>query len=176
MSASMRLEGWFCRVPSTYTFIPRTGRTHKEDFRHGSAAAACGGVTTICDMPNTRPAVVTAEILSKKIEAVATSSYVDFGFGQGTHTNEFAAFRDRGAVGLEAYMVRAPPGSQSVQISCPCRQRDADSGVADAELDGPGSGARRNSSLEGKKLSKSGPPEGRRSARGSVSDDALHET
>src|SRR3954469_24557414 len=38
------------------------GATHKEDFRHGTIAAACGGVTTVCDMPNTKPAVTNGQV------------------------------------------------------------------------------------------------------------------
>ncbi|MCL2397526.1 MAG: dihydroorotase [Defluviitaleaceae bacterium] len=33
------------------------GQTHKEDIATGSAAAALGGFTTVCTMPNTNPAV-----------------------------------------------------------------------------------------------------------------------
>ena len=35
------------------------GQTHKEDLLTGAKAAARGGVTTICAMPNTNPAVIT---------------------------------------------------------------------------------------------------------------------
>uniref|UniRef100_A0A8C8SHF2 carbamoyl-phosphate synthase (ammonia) n=1 Tax=Pelusios castaneus TaxID=367368 RepID=A0A8C8SHF2_9SAUR len=36
------------------------GGTHKEDFASGTAAALAGGVTMVCTMPNTNPAVVDA--------------------------------------------------------------------------------------------------------------------
>lgn len=39
------------------------GQTHKEDLLTGAKAAARGGVTTICAMPNTNPAVDTVEVL-----------------------------------------------------------------------------------------------------------------
>ncbi len=39
------------------------GLTYKEDIATGSAAAARGGVTTICAMPNTKPVVDTVETL-----------------------------------------------------------------------------------------------------------------
>lgn len=39
------------------------GLTYKEDIESGSRAAAAGGVTTICAMPNTKPAVDTVETL-----------------------------------------------------------------------------------------------------------------
>lgn len=39
------------------------GLTYKEDIETGSAAAARGGVTTVCAMPNTKPAVDSVETL-----------------------------------------------------------------------------------------------------------------
>ena len=54
------------------------GYPHKETWKSGSAAAACGGVTTVFDMPNTFPSTGTLEALRLK-QAAATASYVDFG-------------------------------------------------------------------------------------------------
>ncbi|UUX96138.1 allantoinase AllB [Aquabacterium sp. J223] len=54
------------------------GYPHKETWKTGSAAAACGGVTTIFEMPNTNPPTGTLEALRLKQKA-AQSSYVDFG-------------------------------------------------------------------------------------------------
>jgi allantoinase len=54
------------------------GYPHKETWATGSAAAACGGVTTVFDMPNTKPATGTVEALRMKLSA-AQASYVDFG-------------------------------------------------------------------------------------------------
>ena len=54
------------------------GYPHKETWKSGSAAAACGGVTTVFDMPNTKPATGTIEALQMKLRA-AEASYVDFG-------------------------------------------------------------------------------------------------
>lgn len=54
------------------------GYPHKETWKSGSAAAACGGVTTVFDMPNTKPATGTVEALQMKLRA-AEASYVDFG-------------------------------------------------------------------------------------------------
>jgi dihydroorotase len=42
------------------------GMTHKEDLRTGTAAAVAGGVTTVCDMPNTRPPVLGIDELRAK--------------------------------------------------------------------------------------------------------------
>jgi len=54
------------------------GYPHKETWKSGSAAAACGGVTTVFEMPNTNPPTGTLEALRIKQQAAA-SSYVDFG-------------------------------------------------------------------------------------------------
>ncbi|MEC5384345.1 dihydroorotase family protein [Uliginosibacterium sp. H3] len=54
------------------------GYPHKETWKTGSAAAAMGGVTTVFDMPNTKPATGTVEALQIKLRA-AEASYVDFG-------------------------------------------------------------------------------------------------
>ena len=39
------------------------GLTYKEDIKTGSLAACCGGVTTICAMPNTKPVVDSVETI-----------------------------------------------------------------------------------------------------------------
>ncbi|WP_022962664.1 allantoinase AllB [Halopseudomonas pelagia] len=54
------------------------GYPHKETWKTGSAAAVCGGVTTVFEMPNTNPPTGTVEALNLKLKA-AESSYVDFG-------------------------------------------------------------------------------------------------
>jgi allantoinase len=54
------------------------GYPHKETWKTGSAAAACGGVTTVFEMPNTNPPTGTVEALRIKQRA-AEASYVDFG-------------------------------------------------------------------------------------------------
>lgn len=83
------------------------GLTQKEDFAHGSAAAACGGVTTIADMPNTRPPVVNAARFNEKRAIAQATSWVDFGlWAGGTQVTEFEALAAAGAVGLKIYMNR----------------------------------------------------------------------
>ena len=42
------------------------GLTHKEDFAHSTRAAAAGGVTTICEMPNAIPPVSSAAIFEAR--------------------------------------------------------------------------------------------------------------
>ena len=67
------------------------GLTASEDFTTGSAAAACGGVTTVLDMPNTLPPVRDKEALLAKIQEIAGCSYVDYGlFGAAVAKDEGA--------------------------------------------------------------------------------------
>lgn len=55
------------------------GMTGKEDFSTGTLAAACGGVTTVLDMPNTIPPAVSADKLAEKKESIARKAWVDYG-------------------------------------------------------------------------------------------------
>jgi dihydroorotase (multifunctional complex type) len=55
------------------------GYTYKEDFETGSMAAAAGGVTTVCDMPNNEPCCSTIEAYQQKLEIVKDRAYVDYG-------------------------------------------------------------------------------------------------
>lgn len=83
------------------------GLTHKEDFAHGTRAAAFGGVTLICDMPNNRPAPTTAELFRQKRDQVAASAYVDFAlWAGGTNVEEFERLEQEGAIGLKIYMIQ----------------------------------------------------------------------
>ena len=56
------------------------GLTHKEDLRHATRACAKGGVTTFCEMPNTKPTTVTCERLEEKLNLAAARSLVNFAF------------------------------------------------------------------------------------------------
>ena len=88
------------------------GLTQKEDFESGSRGAAAGGVTTIFDMPNTKPVVTNEEILNKKIEAVKQKSLVDFGLiaaaGPG-NLRDIPMLASAGAMAFKTYTVRPIP-------------------------------------------------------------------
>ncbi len=65
------------------------GFEHREDFAHGSMAAARGGVTTIVDMPCTSlPPVTTLENFKEKYSHVAGQSVVDFALYGGVSGKE----------------------------------------------------------------------------------------
>ena len=69
--------------PHVHFYDP--GYTHKEDFAHGTAFAAQGGITTVIDMPCTSdPPVSDAFNLQAKLSAVSPKALVDYGFFGGT--------------------------------------------------------------------------------------------
>ena len=55
------------------------GMPRKEDFSTGSEAAACGGISFVMDMPNTKPATRTAADIKEKASLASKKSRVDFG-------------------------------------------------------------------------------------------------
>ena len=55
------------------------GLEYKEDWRTGSTAAVYGGVTTVVEMPNTKPKTDTVENVELKRRLAEEKSYVDFG-------------------------------------------------------------------------------------------------
>jgi len=76
--------------PHVHFFDP--GYTHKEDFTHGTAAAASGGITTVIDMPCTSvPPVSSAENLDIKLKAIENKAVTDFGFFGGISRQVFEA-------------------------------------------------------------------------------------
>ena len=78
--AEMRADGLYLLPGAidSHVHFRDPGYPNKETWKSGSAAAACGGVTTVFEMPNTNPATGTLEALRIKQKA-AESSYVDFG-------------------------------------------------------------------------------------------------
>lgn len=83
------------------------GLTHKEDWQHASRAAAAGGVTTVIDMPNTRPPLVDPAAVRAKAELVDGSSLVDYRFHLGVDVAELSRLRTlqpRDAVSVKVFM------------------------------------------------------------------------
>ena len=61
------------------------GLTHKGDIHSESRAAIAGGVTSYIDMPNTKPNVLSLEILQEKYRIAAEKSLANFGFFLGVN-------------------------------------------------------------------------------------------
>ncbi len=74
--------------PHVHFFDP--GFPHKEDFYHGTAASASGGVTTVIDMPCTSdPQVINLENLKHKRSLVEPKAVIDFAFFGGVSSQVF---------------------------------------------------------------------------------------
>ena len=55
------------------------GYDHKENWRTGTAAAACGGTTSVFEMPNTNPPTGTLRALRDKQKRAKAQAHVDYG-------------------------------------------------------------------------------------------------
>lgn len=63
------------------------GLTHKADMRTESRAAIYGGVTSVFEMPNTKPQTTTAEAMEEKLQIAKESMSVNYAFFPGA-TND----------------------------------------------------------------------------------------
>ena len=57
----------------------RYGLHHKEDFFHSTMAGACGGITTIFEMPNCNPAIYSRENFDDLVDIITPKAHTDFG-------------------------------------------------------------------------------------------------
>jgi dihydroorotase len=81
------------------------GPTHKEDWTTGSRAAVAGGVTTVFEMPNTRPTTTTVERLNEKRAIAESKSLCNFGLFFGANpANLEAARAATNVAGLKIFM------------------------------------------------------------------------
>ena len=91
------------------------GFESREDFSHGTQAAAAGGVTTVIDMPDTSlPPVTDVAKLHTKLAAISPQAYVDFALWGGVSGNAVRElgwldniedlYRE-GVVGFKTYLI-----------------------------------------------------------------------
>lgn len=90
-----------------HVHLREPGLVDKEDIASGTMAAACGGVTTVLDMPNTLPPVESAPILAAKAELIRGKAYVDVGLFALLSTGsarQINALIDAGCVGFKLFL------------------------------------------------------------------------
>ncbi|MCX2696055.1 MULTISPECIES: dihydroorotase [Ochrobactrum] len=84
------------------------GLEHKEDLETGSLAAVLGGVTSVFEMPNTKPLTTSAEALEDKIRRGRHRMHCDFAFwvgGTRDNAKDVAELeRLPGAAGIKVFM------------------------------------------------------------------------
>jgi len=96
------------------------GYCWREDYAHGSAAAAVGGCTTIVDMPlQNEPALTDAKIFDKKEETVSPNAYVDYCFWGGLvdyNLNKLQELDEKGCVAFKSFIGPVSPDYVSLSI------------------------------------------------------------
>ena len=84
------------------------GLEHKEDLETGSRAAVLGGVTSVFEMPNTKPLTTSADALEDKIRRGRHRMHCDFAFwvgGTRDNAKDVAELeRLPGAAGIKVFM------------------------------------------------------------------------
>src|SRR5436189_3953304 len=98
----------FPGVIDAHVHFNEPGRADWEGFKTGSRAAAAGGTTTVFEMPlNAHPPTIDGPSFDLKKSAAEKKSFVDFGLWGGLvpgNLDQLEALRDRGVVGLKAFM------------------------------------------------------------------------
>jgi dihydroorotase len=83
------------------------GLTEKEDFAHSTLAAVCGGVTTICEMPNAVPPVSDVHIFHDRAaqhSEVASADFGLWGISLGPENlDQVRGLVEAGAVGIKLF-------------------------------------------------------------------------
>ena len=70
-------------VIDSQVHLREPGHEHKEDLESGGRAAVMGGVTSVFEMPNTKPLTISAAALADKVRRATNRMYCDFAFYMG---------------------------------------------------------------------------------------------
>lgn len=102
----------------THTHLNDPGYEWREDYAHGTAAAAVGGYTTIIDMPlQNEPALTNGKIFDAKMAKVSPNAYVDYCFWGGLVPSNFehlSELNDKGCVALKSFIGPVSPDYASL--------------------------------------------------------------
>jgi dihydroorotase len=95
-------------VMDTQVHFREPGLEHKENLETGSRAAVMGGVTAICEMPNTNPLTVTQEALNDKLARAKGRMHCEHAFFMGGTRENVADLphyeRLPGCAGIKVFM------------------------------------------------------------------------
>ncbi|MEV4504763.1 dihydroorotase [Streptomyces klenkii] len=94
-------------VIDSHVHFRTPGLLYKEDWEHGSRAAAAGGVTTVIDMPNTQPPLTDPDAAAGKSALVEGRSLVDYRFHFGvteTSVDNLRRLTPRQATSVKVFM------------------------------------------------------------------------
>ena len=93
----------------SHTHIREPGRTDREDFISGTAAAAAGGITAVCDMPNVSPPVYREDVFLERIRLANEKALIDVAFYGGAGFNNLAEQRTLAGAGVAAFKTFIQP-------------------------------------------------------------------
>ncbi len=97
----------FPGVVDEHAHMREPGLEYKDDFTHGSMAAAVGGVTTVIEQPNTLPPVDDSHKLVDKATLLKGKAWVDFalyGVLHDSNVHELEDMLNAGAVGFKVFL------------------------------------------------------------------------
>ncbi|CAM1313628.1 CAD (predicted) [Pycnogonum litorale] len=99
---TVRLPG----LVDVHVHLREPGATHKEDFASGTAAALAGGITLVCAMPNTKPAITDPQSFSLFQDLAKKGARCDYAlFVGGSESNaEILPLIGSSAVALKLYL------------------------------------------------------------------------
>ena len=80
-------------IIDSHVHFREPGLTHKADMESESRAAAYGGVTTVFEMPNTKPQTTTAEALLEKQAIAKEKMHVNYAFFPGATNDNIETLR-----------------------------------------------------------------------------------
>lgn len=112
--AVQRIEAHGCYVMpgaiDTHTHFFEPGAEYREDFAHGTRAAASGGFTCIMEMPNSNPAVKDSETFRIKKRLAESGAVVDYALWAGATADNgehLKALKELGCVAFKAFTLDA---------------------------------------------------------------------
>lgn len=102
----------------THAHLNDPGFTWREDFSHGTAAAVAGGITTVIDMPmQNEPAMISGDIMDRKIECISKKAHADYALLGGmisTNFSELEELEEKGCVGFKSFIGPVSPDYESL--------------------------------------------------------------
>jgi allantoinase len=113
----------FPGLVDTHVHLRDPGHTEREDFTTGTRAAACGGITTILEMPISTPTVNSAQVFRDRLAIVGPKAVVDFAlYGAAGHENldEIAPMAAEGAVAYKTFLHAPMPGREHEFVGLWC--------------------------------------------------------
>ena len=100
----------------THVHIRAPGISHRETFYSGTCAAAAGGITTVFEMPVSRPATSSVALLEERVKVMEREAVVDVAFyGSAGYDNleDIVPLAEAGVVGFKTFSQRAVPGREN---------------------------------------------------------------